>query len=270
MICAAALGLTGKRVVLLAPGSALMTEVTRSRLTAFHGADKQEAAAVRKLLELLRKEGAWNGEQLEPVLTQLAADRLLEEAGVRVLYEARSLGSWKEGAQIVVEIATKNGRGFIRAGSLLPSGDGKGNSRRESPLTLTAVLTGTEPLRQEGNGRWQPWRMGDLRLLLRLRQGFYPDEIYLDIRWPEEAAGTAGSGELLMVPAVEELRRQGRIPDAAALAYIADDIWPEDLPRESSGNDEAAQAAGMSKEDTFIARRITAGLAAAAWVPDHS
>ncbi|MEK3878856.1 FAD-dependent oxidoreductase [Paenibacillus sp. FSL M7-0420] len=270
VICAAALGLTGKRVVLLAPGSALMTEVTRSRLTAFHGADKQEAAAVRKLLELLRKEGAWNGEQLEPVLTQLAADRLLEEAGVRVLYEARSLGSWQEGAQFVVEIATKNGCGFLRAGALLPAGDGKGNSRRESPLTLTAVLTGTELLRQEGKGRWQPWLMGDLRLLLRLRQGFYPDEIYLDIRWLEEAAGTAGSGELLMVPAVEELRRQGRIPDAAALAYIADDIWPEDLPRESAGNDEAAQAAGMSKEDTFIARRITAGLAAAARVPDHS
>ncbi|WP_405115214.1 FAD-dependent oxidoreductase [Paenibacillus sp. FSL K6-1217] len=271
VVCAAALGLTGKRVVLLASGSALLTEVTRSRITAFHGADEQEdAAAVRKLLDLLRKEGAWNGGQLEPVLTQLAADRLLEEAGVRVLYEARSLGSWQEGGQTVIEIATKNGCSFIHAGGLLQAGE---PVRTDNPLpdllpaapgVLTAVLTGPELSGQVADGCWFPWQKGADRMLLRLRQGFYPDEIYLDIRWPEEAAGTAGSGELLMVPAVEELRRQGRIPDAAALAYIADDIWPEDLPRESAGNDEAAQAAGMSKEDTFIARRITAGLAAAA------
>lgn len=255
VICAAALGLAGKRAVLLAPGSALMTEVTRSRVTSFHGADEQEEAAVLKLLNLLRLEEAWNGNELEPVLTQLAADRLLEEAGVRVLFEARSLGSRQEGAQTIVEIASKNGRGFIQAGQHLPVVDGSDASRSKAPRTLTAVLTGPEPLRPEADGRWQPWLMGDSRLLLRLRPGYYPEEIYLDIRWPEEAAGTAGSGELLVVPAVENLRRQGRIPDSAALAYIADDAWPEDLPGESGS--------GQNAEAAFLARRITAGLAAA-------
>ncbi|QUL53129.1 FAD-dependent oxidoreductase [Paenibacillus tritici] len=261
VICAAALGLRGKRVVLLAPGSALLTEVTRCRVTAFQGAKEQEDHAVSRLIGLLRREGAWNGAQLEPVRTQLAADRFLEEAGVSVLYEARTLGSWKEGERKVVELATKNGRCIIYAGELVPAAGGYGNTRPAAPGTLTAVLTCTEPFGQEADGRWSPWLWTASRLLLRLRPGYYPEEAYLDIRWPEEAAGTAASGELLMVPAVGELRWQGRIPDTAALAYIADDVWPEGLSGEAGS--------GLNPEDTFIADQITAGLAAAARLPDH-
>ncbi|MNE70382.1 hypothetical protein D3C80_1661720 [compost metagenome] len=65
------------------------------------------------------------------------------------------------------------------------------------------------------------------------------------------------TGEQFVIPAVEKLRNLGVIPFTAALAYIADEQWPEGLS-------DAAGAETEPEESFWITRQITAGLASAA------
>ncbi|AIQ47176.1 hypothetical protein R70723_15740 [Paenibacillus sp. FSL R7-0273] len=254
VICAAALGRQGRRVVLIADGSALMTEVTRSRVTYFKGLDESAGGGAYELIDLLRQEGAWNGEQLEPVLVQLAADRLLQNAGVSVLYEARCLEEQNAEGRSLVEIAYKNGRGLVAAGRIIGQADRAGVMGQAVPGTLTAVLIGSGSLGETADCRWMEWSHNGNVLALRIRPSYYPDEVYLDIRWPLEAAEEGDTGELLVLPAVEKLRNLGVIPDSAALAYIADEPWPEGLCA-------APGTSGTEPEENFwIARQISAGL----------
>ncbi len=258
VICAAALGRQGVNVVLIADGSALMTEVTKSRVTYFKGLDESAGGVAYELIDLLRQEGAWNGEQLEPVLVQLAADRLLQNAGVSVLYEARCLEEKKAVGRSLIEVSYKNGIGLIAAGRIIGQADRTGAKGQAVPATLTAVLVGTGPFGERADCSWMEWNHDGNRLSLRLRPGYYPEEAYLDIRWPGEAAEVAGTGELLMLPAVETLRNLEVISDDAALAYIADEPWPEGL------SDRLEAAGGEKAEQFWIARQIAAGLTAAA------
>ncbi|CAH1191709.1 hypothetical protein PAECIP111892_00717 [Paenibacillus auburnensis] len=262
VVSAAALALQGRRVVLIADGSALLTEVTKSRMTLFSGMNvKVDGGVEHELVDLLQEEGAWNGEQLEPVKVQLAADRLLQNAGVSVLYEARCLKQQKAEGWNRIEIAYKNGKGLLAAGRIIGQADSSLVVRQAVPGTLTAVLTGFRLSDETAYGSWMEWNLNSNRLYLRLRPGYYPEEAYLDVRWPAEAGEAAGTGELLMLPAVEELRNLGMIPEHAALAYIADEPWPDGL------SDDAGTVNAKPAESFWIARQIKAGLAAAA--PDN-
>lgn len=258
VICAATLGRQGRKVVLIADGSALMTEVTKSRVTYFKGLDESAGGVAYELIDLLRQEGAWNGEQLEPVLVQLAADQLLQNAGVSVLYEARCLEEQRAEGRNLVEIAYKNGRGLVAAGRIIGQTYRTGVKVQAVSGTLTAVLIGSGSFGESADCAWMEWSHSGNRLSMRLRPGYYPEEAYLDVHWSWEAAETAGTGELLVLPAVEHLRQQGLISEHAALAYIADEPWPEGL------SDILEAAGGDRTEQLWIAEQITAGAAASA------
>ncbi|UQZ36767.1 hypothetical protein C2I18_26485 [Paenibacillus sp. PK3_47] len=221
VLCAAALSRQGKQVVLLESSSSLMTEVTRSRQTVFPALWTQQDDELLEFAEVLRAAGAWDGQQLEPVLAQLAADRFLTEAGVRILFEVRLLEEQlPEHGGAVLTVAHKGGTGTIKAGEIMKF------SSESRPAagpggTITSLLLGV-PAEAETFYEIK----GDHDVLrLRIRPGFYPDESYLDVRWHGEARQEKASGEIYMVQAMKELRSRGIIPDSAALAYIADQPW---------------------------------------------
>lgn len=257
LLCAAELARLGKRVVLIADGSSLLTETTKSRLTAFMADTSKADGSVGSLTAAFRQEGAWDGEQLEPVLAQLAADRFLQQAGVRVLYEARCLEIRPHGEGCVIELAHKNGRGVLYAQETADLSDSHQASRGSGPGTLTGLLIGLPSIPEDVSRRWIPWKQGGRSLSLRLRPGYYPGEAYLDLRWHAGSTDTnCRRGELLIVQAMKELRKRGCIPEKSALAYLADQPWPDGCSKMSAET-------GLSEEADYIAGRMAAGLAAA-------
>lgn len=253
VLCAAALAMQGIKVVLIESSSSLMTEVTRSRQTAFQLSGIQASNELKAFTEMLRAAGAWDGQQLEPVLTQLAADRLLTEAGVRILFEARLLEEIPlEQGGVSLLVGHKNGTGMINAGEIIHfSGDSRPAGGPGG--TITSLLLGVSAEKVS----FYETKWNDDLLCLRIRPAFYPDESYLDIRWPGKTRQEKVSGEIYMVHAMKELRSRGIIPDSAALAYIADQPWA------GSNLERGDTCTNWSSGTAFLEKRLSAGAAAA-------
>ncbi|SDD03104.1 FAD dependent oxidoreductase [Paenibacillus sp. UNCCL117] len=236
VVCAAALSRAGARVLLVETSSALLTEVTRSRLTRWPqppGLARGGAAAA--LTACLAEAGALREGEVEPVLAQLAADRFVREAGVTVLFEARCLEASMEvqGGGQMLQLVHKNGRLNICASrvvdctpeasvlSLAPGMERRAAAPGEGRLVSTLVCA--EPvseLRAELGA-------GQGKVAVRIRPSLHEKEAYLETAWHRPAGGKDGAagGLAAVAEAVKRLREEGALPAQAALAYIADISW---------------------------------------------
>lgn len=253
VLCAAALAKQGKSVVLIESSSSLLTEVTRSRQTAFPAPEIEQSSLLAEFAGVLRDAGAWDGQQLEPVLTQLISDRYLIESGVRILFEARVLEqNLLEQGGVALNLAHKNGTGLINAGEVIHFRE-EGDPAAGPGGTLTSVLLGLTVEKVS----CLELKLKDHLLQLRVRPGFYPGEAYLDIRWTGNSSQETVTGEIFTVHAMKELRTKGIIPESASLAYIGDQPWVDNaIEREDICTD-------WSSETDFLEKRLYAGETAA-------
>lgn len=267
--CAAELGRQGLSVVLIESSASLLTEVTRSRQTRclsveadgrMRNAETLKAEAHKagaELLDGLKAEGAVTDGELEPVLAQLAADRLLEDSGVRVLYETRRLDAvGAEGEYL--QVVHKNGTGVIRASRVIDMGGEAGEADSSGGSRIwTATLLGLRLEREQ----WLTIGEEEHKIELRLRPSFHDGEAYVDMIHRPRAAGLGNDHSAIAVKAMTELRSQGLIPETAVLAYMADMPWRT----ESCMIGDAAED-GDRTERGWLMRQLAYGEQAAARV----
>lgn len=228
VVCAAKLAQQGLRVVLVESSGSLLTEITRSRRTQWCiAALTSPDSASGKLLQSLLEAGAYRKGELEPVLVQLAADRYIQESGTHVLFEAlyqAAVPDPQEQGYTLIHLALKNGTGTLRVRhAIFPGSTPKAYEQSTARLTLAAVLVGTgdeQPLTCE-----LPALQEDITI--QLRPGFYPGEAIMEVSWYGEGPSSEMAAMAIVVEAVKELRKLGRIPEEASLAYIADIPWQE-------------------------------------------
>lgn len=226
--CAAELGRQGLSVVLIESSASLLTEVTRSRQTRCPSVEAdcgerhaEERCAGAALLAALKAEGAVADGELEPVLAQLAVDRLLEESGVRVLYETRKLGGVTT-EDDHMQVAHKSGTGVIRASRVIDMNGGIGDAASSGGSRIwTATLLGLRLEREQ----WLTIGEEENKMELRLRPSFYEGETYLDMVRHPHTSLQDNDDAAIAVRAMTELRSQGLIPETAVLAYISDMPW---------------------------------------------
>ena len=231
--CAAKLAERGLRVVLVESSGSLLTEITRSRRTQWSipAHPTPDSASGRLLLDL-QEAGAYRDGELEPVLVQLVADRYIQDSGTHVLFEAlyqEAVPDPQKQGYTLIHLALKNGTGTLRVRhAVFP---GSPTDKHEPPtarLTLASVLVGTGA--QQSFTCELPAVQGDVTV--QLRPGFYPEEAIMEVRWYGEGASSEVSAMAIVVEALKELRRLGRIPEEASLAYIADIPWQEPVAEE--------------------------------------
>ncbi|QNK55646.1 FAD-dependent oxidoreductase [Paenibacillus sp. PAMC21692] len=260
VVCAAELSRRGYSVVLVERSASLLTELTRSRQTCFMPSSAPQAGQPDEnpLMRSLLEEGAIAGGELEPVLAQLAADRLLEESGANVLYEARVLetseSSAEEGRGAILRIVHKNGTGYLEASRVYVMDDENvqsGSPACDNRRVLTATLLGVR-IEQEISLAAQG-EAGELEL--RLRPSFYAGEAYLDIGWRPSEPASGGEEAAAVVVAMRELRASGVISEEAALAYLAD------VPRSSATDPSGSVAMERDyAEQDWFRRQLDAGI----------
>jgi hypothetical protein len=274
IICAAELALKGYRVVLVEISGCLMNEVTRARQTLLNLSSAEVTSdgstttgAIAMFKQELLNAGATNGREIEPVLAQLAADRLMQKAGVSVLFEARYLGMEKTDAtaQTTIKLAFKNGEGALKTTQIAdctPTAlllrdctdiSVKAESFHEMIYTATLVHIPNQA------DQFLKVSSGALILDARIRPGFYPEEAYLDIALPAQPTSNAGiSAELQLSAAVTDvmlhLRQEQLIPEGAALGYIADEPWvvPAWSLYSDPGSIAGGNASGQEQESLVV------------------
>lgn len=239
VVCAAKLAQRGLRVMLVESSGSLLTEITRSRRTRWSITPPASAdsAAGRLLLSLLEA-GAYRDGELDPVLVQLAADRYIQGIGTHVLFEAlyqEAVPDPQEQGYTLIRLALKNGTGTLRVRHAVFPGSPK--DTHEPPtarLTMAAVLVGTADQ--------QPFicRLPAVQeeVTVQLRPGFYPEEAIMEVSWHGEGPSQEMAAMAIVIEAMKELRKLGRIPEEASLAYIADIPWQEPA---AEGDDRSAE-----------------------------
>ncbi|MFM9331047.1 FAD-dependent oxidoreductase [Paenibacillus mesotrionivorans] len=228
VVCAAKLAGRGLRVVLVESSGSLLTEITRARRTQWSiTAQASPDSTSGQLLQALLKAGAYRNGELEPVLVQLAADRYIQSSGTLVLFEAlyqKAVPDPQEPGHTLIYLALKNGTGTLRVRHAVFHGSPiEAPKPSASCFTLSAVLVGMvdqQPFTCE-----LPAVQGNVTV--QLRQGFYPEEAIMELSWYGEGLSSEGAAMAFVVEAVKELRKLGRIPEEASLAYIADIPWQE-------------------------------------------
>ncbi len=228
VVCAVKLAQQGLRVVLVESSGSLLTEITRSRRTQWSiSAQPTPDSASGRLLLSLQEAGAYRNRELEPVLVQLAADRYIQGSGTHVLFEAvyqETVPDPQEQGYALIHLALKNGTGTLRVRhTIFPSSPTDAHEPPTARLTLAAVLVGMDA--QQPFTCELPAIQGDVTV--QLRPGFYPEEAIMEVSWYGEGPSQEMAAMAMVIEAVKELRRLGRIPEEASLANIADIPWQE-------------------------------------------
>jgi glycine/D-amino acid oxidase-like deaminating enzyme len=257
VVCAAKLSERGLRVVLVESSGSLLTEMTRSRRTRWSiTAQPTPDSASGKLLLALREGGAYRDGELEPVLVQLAADRYIQGSGTHVLFEAlyqETVPDPQEQGYSLIHLALKNGTGTLRVRhAIFPDRTTKTREPSASRFTLAAVLVGT--------GDQQPYtcELSAVQedVTVQLRPGFYPEEAIMEVSWYGEGASSEMAAMDIVVKAVKELRRLGRIPEEASLAYIADIPWQEPTEGDSRSGEHVPPLESLLQTGEDTADRV--------------
>ncbi len=257
VVCAAKLAGRGLRVVLVESSGSLLTEITRARRTQWSITPPASPdSASGQLLQALLKAGAYRNGELEPVLVQLAADRYIQSSGTLVLFEAlyqEAVPDPQEPGHTLIYLALKNGTGTLQVRHAVFHGSPiEAPKPSASCFTLAAVLVGMvdqQPFTCE-----LPAVQGNVTV--QLRQGFYPEEAIMELSWYGEGLSSEGAAMAFVVEAVKELRKLGRIPEEASLAYIADIPWQEPKVGNNRGVEHSFSLQSLLQTGEDMADRI--------------
>lgn len=226
----------GNKVVIVEDRGSLLREITRARQTYIQPApDLPPSSFYRDLQdELVRCQG-YKETQFEPCRTELAAERIVRQRGIAILYQARLLTDRSAQASGKRTVVLKGKLGTLTAGLFVGGSDAPGTGARHSVWTSTWLNAPVDRVTETVIA------VDNRRLPVRLRPGFYEDTAYVDIVYPhdsertvaEELAFNSKLGEL-----VGSLRSQSLILKYARLSHLCDEpYYVQARPDENSNLD---------------------------------
>lgn len=236
VFCAYALAAEGRRAAILADGGSLLHELGQSRLPLLGTADlAAQHPPVREWVELLSSRGGVKGDEFEPILCQLLADRFVGERGIDVLFEAMPVQAVTDAAGDVVgvEVATREGLQTIPCRAVVDCTESAVLMRRFYPVVpvddseIRSIWTLTT---LNGDRIREPVKLSctlrGTRYDIRLAPSYWEGELAIAVA--VSSGEEARRGEIGFMAALERLilwLREHAGPDIGDLVHVAERSW---------------------------------------------